>query len=370
MPRRKGNFAKYKKQKYIPTKREYNPKIDKRWIVYYPHPHRLNKIKSESFTGFPEAVERCNELNARHKQNKQTLKTEDWTISDALAFWVDKKASKLAGATKEVPRTEYIAVVIGDVRLADLTEEHYEKLSEYIKQDNTRRITTVRGLDAYFVTLRTALNYCKTKSKVVHFPALNDFIENDYDPRDRVATQDELKALYDACYVVKGGRDRKHLATIITWLHETACRSGELKTIRIKDIDIDAGLVKIRQSKRKNGTKVKYRNCGISPRLQAMILESNLLDYPDDALVIAQPIGFKTAIDFKKSFATACRIAKVDDLHIHDLRTTGITNMLERELPLPLVASMVGHEAESVMTLKVYTRFRQKFIAQEMRKLA
>lgn len=370
MPRTKGEFAKIKEQPYKPPDREFNPKTDKRWIVYYPHPHHLKKIKSESFIKYHEAVDRCAEINARYKQSKQSLKSEDWTISDALAFWVDKKATKLAGASKEIPRAHYISSVIGNVRLVDLTEDDYEKLYFYIKQDDTRKIKTKRGFDAYFVTLRTALNYCKKKNKIVHFPALDDFIENDYEPRDRVATQDELKALYDACLVVKGGRDRKHLATIITWLHETACRSGELKTIRVGDIDIDKGIVKIRQSKRKNGTKVKYRDCGISPRLQRMILESNLLDYTDETIVIAEPLGFKKAIDFKKSFATACRIAKIEDLHIHDLRTTGITNMLERNLPLPLVASMVGHEAESVMTLKVYTRFREKFIAQEMQKLA
>src|SRR5687767_3843843 len=105
MPRKKGEFAKIKGQPYKPKDREFNPKIDKRWIVYYPHPQRLKRIKSESFQKYHEAIDRCNELNARYKQSKQALKTEDWKISDALAFWVDKKASELAGASKEIPRT-------------------------------------------------------------------------------------------------------------------------------------------------------------------------------------------------------------------------------------------------------------------------
>lgn len=53
-----------------------------------------------------------------------------------------------------------------------------------------------------------------------------------------------------------------------------------------------------------------------------------------------------------------------DDLNIHDLRHTGITNMLERGVALPLVASMIGHKAQSVMTLKVYTKFRQKLVGE------
>jgi integrase len=370
MPRPKKAFARITTQPYRPTDRQYNPKTDKRWAVVYPHPDRLKKLKTETFRTETEAIAKRDELNAKYNKHETEADIENWTIADTIDFWIRKKANKLISADKEVARANYIKNIIGEIFLYDLKERHYEKLSEYIQQDETRRTKTNRGYDAYFITLRTALNYTKSKYPKVSFPALSDFILNDYEARERIATEDELQKLYDACFTLKSGQDRRHLAIIITWLHETSCRSGELKTIKVKDIDLDKGIVKIRQSKRKKSDRVKYRDCGISPKLQDMILESNLLEYPDETLVIAEPLGFKKAIDFKRSFATACRIAKIDDLHIHDLRATGITNMLERGIPLPLVAKMVGHEAESAMTLKVYTRFREQFIKQEMQKLA
>lgn len=383
MARPKGKFARITEGKYRPTDRKFNKNSDRRWFVIYPHPDKIGKLKTDSFRTETEAIDRRDSLNALHDTERKLLKTEQWTVGTVLDFWVDKKASQLVSSVKETPRAEYIKGVIGGVKIADLDEEHYEKLHRHIKSDKTRRVKTDRGLDAYFVTLRTALNYSKRKNKIRTFPALDDFINSDYEPRERVVSDEEFEELVAACHVVKGGRDRAHLATILVWLHETAARSGELKTIRVGDIDLDKGIVRIRQSKRKTGSKTKYRDCGISPRLQEMILESGLLEFDDNDLVIGKPQGMpNTGYDFKRAFATACRIAKAerlkkelnadcfDDLNIHDLRHTGITNMLERGLALPLVASMVGHEAESVMTLKVYTKFRQKFIAQEVLKMA
>ena len=377
MARRKGTFAKLVRPKAgIGTDK-------RRWYVRYPHPDKIGEIKQKSFRTETEAIDYRDSLNGFHETERNLLKYEQWTVGTVLDFWVEKKVSKLASSVKEKPRAEYIKDVIGGVKIADLDEEHYEYLLRHIKTDKTRRVKTDRGFDAYFVTLRTALNYAKKKNKIRSFPALSVFITADYEPRERVVTDEEFQELIDACYVVKGGRDRAHLATILIWLHETACRSGELKTIKVGDIDLDKGIVRIRQSKRKMGSKTKYRDCGISPRLQQMIVESGLLEFDDDDLVIGRPLGMpNNSYDFKRAFATACRIAKAervakelngdcfDDLNIHDLRHTGITNMLERGLALPLVASMVGHESESVMTLKVYTKFRQKFIAQEMQKMA
>jgi len=359
MARPKGKFAKLIKSR-----------SDSRWYVRYPHPEKVGKVKTETFRTETSAIARRDSLNALHAtERKKQLKAEQWTVATVLDIWVREVASGLASSVKEVPRAEYIKRVIGSVRISDLTREHYQALLEHIRNDKTRKTKSERGFEAYLITLRTALNH--SKDEIKSFPKFRGLIKGDYEPRERVLSEDELSRLLEACHVKKGGRDRRHLESIIIWLHETACRSGELKTIRVKDIDIANSVVFIRQSKRKIGTRITYRRCGISPRLQKMIIESNLLDYPPETLVIAEPLGFETPPDFKRAFATACRLSKIDsDTHIHDLRTTGITNMLERGLSLPLVASMVGHEAESVMTLKVYTRFRQNFIAQEMQKMA
>lgn len=372
MPRPKKDFARYSTQPYRPTNRKFNKKTDRRWAVIYPHPTKAGKSKTETYRTEAAAIDRTNELNAIHKANKKQLQFEHWTIADALDFWLTDHAFKLASYKSEKSQAEWLKGVIGDVPLSDFGEEHCKAIAVELEEDDYIRAKEGRGRQSYFITLRTALNYCKGEGIITTFYNISKkFIDGTYESRDRVATPEEMQELLNACNVVKGGRNRAHLASIIEWLHETACRSGELKTIRVGDIDLDKGIVRIRQSKRKTGSKTKYRECGITGRLKEMIIESGLLEFDDNDLVIGKPLGMpNTGYDFKRSFATACRIAKIDDLNIHDLRRTGITNMLEEEISLPLVASMVGHEAESVMTLKIYTRFRHKYIEQEMKKMA
>lgn len=359
--------------------------------MIYPHPNKVGKVKTETYRTEAEAIDRTNDLNAIHKSNKKQLQFEHWTIANALDFWLTDHAVKLVSYKSEKSQADWLRGVIGDVSLSDFREEHCKAIAVELEEDDCIRAKEGRGRQSYFITLRTALNYCKGEGIITTFYNISKkFIDGTYESRDRVLEADEFEELINACHVVKGGRDRAHLASILIWLHETACRSGELKTIKVGDIDLDKGIVKIRQSKRKTGSKTKYRDCGISARLKEMIIESGLFEFSDSDSVIGKPLGMpntddtkeKKGYDFKRAFATACRIAKAervknelngdcfDDLNIHDLRHTGITNMLERKVSLPLVASMVGHEPESCMTLKVYLKFRQKFIAEEMLKMA
>lgn len=371
MARPKKEFARYSTQPYRPKNRKFNPKKDRRWAVVYPHPTKVGKTKTETFRTESEAIERTNQLNNIYKTNKNQLQYDEWTITDALDFWLEDHAFKLASYKAESSQAKWLKGVVGDVLLSEFGDKHCRMIQHQLNEDEYIRAKPGRGQQSYFITLRTALSYCKGERIISSFYNISKkYIDGKYESRDRVATKEEIAELIKACSVVKGGKDRAHLAPIIEWLHETACRSGELKTIRVKDIDLENGIIRIRQSKRKVGSNPKPRECGISPRLYEVIAEMNLMDYPPDTLVIAEPLGFKKAFDFKRAFATACRIAGIDDMHIHDLRRTGITNMLESGLSVELVASMVGHEAESIMTLSVYTKFRHKHIAQEMQKLA
>ncbi len=387
MARPSKGHARYSTQHYRPKNRKFDPKKDKRWAVVWPHPTQAGKVRTQTFDTETKAIDRVDTLNAMHKASTELLETEHWTVKHVLDFWKEKKAVKQADVKEKVNdkgeaeytgtainQAKYIASVLGSVAVNQLRESHYEELDKFLRKDKTRKVRSEEGYSRYFKTFRAALSFAKKKNKIQGFPSFSDFIDEDYEPRDRVATEKEIERLRAACYVTendkgKSHKDRRHVDGIITWLHETACRSGELKTLKVGDINIDEGFVWIRQSKRKKA--VKPRKCGISPKLMRNILDTNLLEYRDDTLVIGPPLGMPNKpYDFKRAWRKACEIAKVDDLNIHDLRTTGITNMLERGLALPLVASMVGHEAESIMTLKVYTRFRQKFMQQEMLKMA
>ena len=63
-------------------------------------------------------------------------------------------------------------------------------------------------------------------------------------------------------------------------------------------------------------------------------------------------------IPFKRSWTTAKSIAKIDDLHFHDLRSTAITRLIDAGIPLPEVAKIAGHEKYTT-TVKHYVAMDQ-----------
>lgn len=58
--------------------------------------------------------------------------------------------------------------------------------------------------------------------------------------------------------------------------------------------------------------------------------------------------------DTKHSFATAKRLAKIDDLHFHDLRRTAITRWLQQGTSLAFAGKFAGH-SQLQTTMKHYT---------------
>jgi integrase len=58
--------------------------------------------------------------------------------------------------------------------------------------------------------------------------------------------------------------------------------------------------------------------------------------------------------DIKRSFATAKKLAKIKDLHFHDLRRTAITRWIQQGTPLALAGKLGGH-TQLQTTMKHYT---------------
>lgn len=64
----------------------------------------------------------------------------------------------------------------------------------------------------------------------------------------------------------------------------------------------------------------------------------------DELSKIQQPKGKVFVIaSVRKAFATACRRAKVKDLHFHDLRHTATTRMIRAGIPHTEVMKITGH---------------------------
>ncbi len=136
--------------------------------------------------------------------------------------------------------------------------------------------------------------------------------------------------------------DNPHLKAMIILAIDSGMRRGEIFKLRWQDIDFDNDLIRI------VGTHTKTERERIAPLSQRAKDELEALRKITTG---TNPFPF---MDIKRSFATAKRIAKIDDLHFHDLRRTAITRWLQQGTSLAFAGKFAGH-SQLQTTMKHYT---------------
>lgn len=178
--------------------------------------------------------------------------------------------------------------------------------------------------------------------------------------RTRLLTLNEEARLLDACqgersvtYIRKWkGKeqeitatiqvDNPHLKAVILLALDSGMRRGEILKLRWQDIDSENDQVRIL------GTHTKTERERIAPLSQRTKNElERIREFSSGERVF--PFS-----DFKRSFATAKRIAGIDDLHFHDLRRTAITRWILQGNSLALAGKLAGH-TQLQTTMKHYT---------------
>jgi len=134
--------------------------------------------------------------------------------------------------------------------------------------------------------------------------------------------------------------DNRHLKTMIMLALDTGMRRGEILKLRWRDIDFSTGVVTV------VGTHTKTereRKVPLSERVATELKEMRPLSKSEG------PFPY---FDMKRAFATAKRLAGINDLRFHDLRTTAGDRMA-KVYPLTTVSKILGH-AQYQTTLKFY----------------
>ncbi len=152
--------------------------------------------------------------------------------------------------------------------------------------------------------------------------------------RVRHGKEEKIKAVHDV--------DNPHLKAIILLAIDSGMRKGEILKLRWQDFDFENNLIQIL------GTHTKTERERIAPLSERAKAELEQIKEISDG---EKPFPFA---DFKRSFATAKRIAKIDDLHFHDLRRTAITRWIQQGSPIAFAGKLAGH-SQLQTTMKHYT---------------
>jgi integrase len=136
------------------------------------------------------------------------------------------------------------------------------------------------------------------------------------------------------------------LRPIVEAAIETGCRRGELLSLQWWQVkDLKGANARLDLPAAKTKTK-RDRIVPISSRLKG-ILEMRRNDpagepHGPQAYVFGNEIGLRTR-SIKTAWRLACRRAKINDLHFHDLRREAGSRWLDGGVPLQVVRDWLGH---------------------------
>ncbi len=174
--------------------------------------------------------------------------------------------------------------------------------------------------------------------------------------RTRTLTDEEEMRLLASCvgkrmieYERKGNTvkaeieaDNPHLKAVILLGLDSGLRRGEILTLDWKDIDFEAGIIKILGTHTKTQ---RTRSVPMTNRTKAEL--ASLANFDKTGRVF--PFN-----DFKRSWATAIKVANINGLHFHDLRRTFVTRLQSGGVSIGIAAELAGHSRLET-TQKHYT---------------
>lgn len=264
------------------------------------------------------------------------------TFEEAAQEWAENWASFQRSSYKGEDRrrlNKYILPSIGDKLLTEITVKDLVVLHQRISIRGPIEANRCIGLVKAIYNKAIEWELYKGKN-----PALS-VRYNPENPRDRIATEDELRRILD---VLKD--HPKGLFFLIILMH--GLRKTEAMKIKWEDIDYSDNSITLRKTKGNKSRKV-YFSEEIKNRLK--LHENNSVwVFPSD----------KTGSHIrhtKKWWKSVLYESQVKDLTHHDLRATFSTLLIEDDQDIAKVSKALGHSSISV-TQKHYNRLGKKAI--------
>jgi site-specific recombinase XerD len=173
-------------------------------------------------------------------------------------------------------------------------------------------------------------------------------------------------------YGVFHGKDRTEQlnflhTTIIQFFCETGCRFKDMRNLKVRDLNLSQFKITFRD--RKNGeTTESYLQIGLTLKLQKLIegkqKEEFVFTNANNHQIVCQ--------DFNRDLKERAHLTGIipgwQEMHVHILRHTFITDLLTQGVPLPIVASLAGHK--DIQSTYYYFSKLEKPMRQALTKLS
>lgn len=291
-----------------------------------------------------------------------------------LATWIDEwartslEASSRKAATKSLYRTlarvHLSPAPLGTMPLATIKPSHVEALTMRMRREGSSD-STVRTT---YTVLRAVLDAAVRDGHVADNVAARvkrPAVSGRADGRDeaRHMTPTEVRAVLDAA---KGTR----YAAVLSLIAGTGMRRGEALALRWEDVDLEAGVLRVRGTlSRVDGELVRTnpktakstREIPVTPGVVALIRSHRDAQAAERTWAEStwEESGFVFATEFGRpidprnlfrAFVAAVKRSGVDPegVGLHTLRHSAATGMLDAGIPLHVVSRILGHSSVAI----------------------
>jgi integrase len=216
-------------------------------------------------------------------------------------------------------------------------------ITEYIasRQQAGRSNSTV---NRELALLRRAFNLGRIASppKVVRVPHIPSFQENNV--RKGFFEHDEFLAMRRAL--------PEEIRPILTFAYYTGCRRGEIMTLTWSQVDLAERLVRLDPGTTKNDEARMIPLAGDLCEMLAMRKAARDREHPECPWVFFR--DGERIRDFRAAWVRACREAGLANEQgnptriFHDLRRTGVRNLVRAGVPERVVMAISGHKTRAV----------------------
>lgn len=310
------------------------------WVIEYKDQNGILRRKAVGKIGVITKAAAREILNKRERQIKlgeyDLLDAEIPRFSDYskeyIAYQRDVKQIRSHERTREC--VTHFARYFGTKKLSEIRAEDIDiykqkRLSEGIKQNTLARELQV---------IRNLFNHAEKRNKFFgKNPVRESGIPHFNDKKERFLTPDEQQRLLDVC--------SNHMKDILQIALNTGMRRGEILGLMWEWIDFDENIIHLPQTHTKTN---RARKVPINDIVRKIFLERKLLSGGSEFVFPSEESKTGHLEWLRRSFSTACKLAKIEDLRFHDLRHTAATRLVESGIPLHAVAKLLGHSTVRV----------------------
>jgi integrase len=220
----------------------------------------------------------------------------------------------------------FINPKIGSYRIIDVTRADIVELHQSMKETPYQANRTLGVLSIMFTI--AALWEVRTDGvhpcwKVKRYKEIK---------RERYLTADELARLGR---VLRESNSEREAISCIRLLLLTGCRLSEIQTLKWEHVDLDAGLLRLPDSK--TGAKL------VSLGTAAVQTFKSIQKIEDNPYVITGQIEGQHLTDLQRPWRRLRKRAGLEDVRIHDLRHSFASDALALGEDLTMIGKLLGH---------------------------